>query len=103
MVNSHILYNHLQKNRIELPIFRTAVAESLCLANVIQENRPVGKPSHSASPTPALPKPKKAYIPADDIRFDNYIGVHFLIVLAKKHANHWDANQKPKLIAPNAT
>lgn len=68
MVNSYVLFHRLQTgNRTtELPKFRTAVAESLCSVNSTPENRQVGRPAF----TQQL-KTKKAYIPSDDVRYDN--------------------------------
>lgn len=68
MVNAYILYHRLQRERTQLPNFRTAVAESLCLAGVAQGKRSVGRP---VLQSPILPKPKRAYIPTDDVRYDN--------------------------------
>ncbi|OWR52641.1 hypothetical protein KGM_202606 [Danaus plexippus plexippus] len=71
MVNAYILYHrlHPHADKIELPTFRTQVAESLCVCGTIPVKRSVGRPSNT-TPPPKIPTAKRAYLPTDDIRYD---------------------------------
>lgn len=68
MVNAYVLFHRLHKGDkgIQLPKFRTEVAESLCAVGTNSEKRQAGRPM-----TTPQPKPKKCYIPPDDVRYDN--------------------------------
>lgn len=70
VINAYLLYHriHPHKEKIELPMFRTQVAESLCLCGMASVKRPVGRPS--SSPKTAARAPKRAYLPTEDIRYD---------------------------------
>lgn len=66
MVNAYLLYHRLhQDTDVELPDFRTEVAEYLCLASA-----PVRKRGRPTSATPPPSKIKRAYVPQIDIRYD---------------------------------
>lgn len=71
MVNAYILYHRIQAGRpkIELPIFRTQVAEALSLCGIVPQKRPVGRPS-STSKNERPKAAKRAYHPTDDVRYD---------------------------------
>lgn len=67
MVNAYVLYHRVHaKERIELPVFRSMVAESLCCRTSLK--RSVGRP-RSDTP-PQSKKPKRSYTPQDDLRYD---------------------------------
>lgn len=74
MVNAYLLYQRLHKNtdqsnlNIDLPSFRSEVAESLCQTAF---KRPVGRPAALEPPPPQPQKQQKTYIPSPDVRFDN--------------------------------
>lgn len=67
-------------NKVELPEFRTDVAESLCKSGNATVRRNVGRPSSSTLPTKIKPSPKQ-YFPTQDIRYDQ-VG-HWCIFLKR--------------------
>ncbi|XP_072401095.1 uncharacterized protein [Diabrotica undecimpunctata] len=69
VINAYLLYHriHTKKEKTEFPVFRTQVAESLCLCDMAPVKRPVGRPS-SCSPKTTARAPKRAYLPTEDIR-----------------------------------
>lgn len=100
MVNAYLLYHRLhQDTDIELPDFRTEVAEYLCLASV-----PVRKRGRPASATPPPSKMKKAYVPQNDIRYDQVAHwCSFLDRSGKKCVNCLVVNLKLRLFVQNVT
>lgn len=68
LVNSYLLHRRIHGSTLELPDFRTAVADVLCKYLVQSEKRPVGRPSKiTVSPAPGG---KKTYLPPAETRFD---------------------------------
>lgn len=64
MVNAYILYHRLQRpDLIELPIFRSQVAEAMCK---IGPKKPKGR-----CPSQIAPRAKQMYGPSADVRYDN--------------------------------
>lgn len=67
IVNAYVLYHRVHRNdKVELPTFRSMIAESLCSRTVAR--RSLGRP-RSETP-PKSKKPKRTYTPQDDIRYD---------------------------------
>ena len=71
MVNSYILYHrlHPEMGKLNLPLFRTEVAESLCKHKTVTNKKAVGRPSIS-SPIASPIQVHRSYIPTEDIRYD---------------------------------
>lgn len=71
MVNAYILYHriHQTKENIQLQLFRSEVAESLCKFETVVEKRSIGRPSISKQ-TLSPKVDKRAYLPTIDIRYD---------------------------------
>lgn len=67
----YILYHrlHPQKAKVELPNFRTEVAESRCKSRMALQKRSAGRPS-SASPRASPKLTKRTYLPTEDVRYD---------------------------------
>ncbi|XP_055918622.1 piggyBac transposable element-derived protein 4-like [Eupeodes corollae] len=69
MVNAYILYHRSNKEvTIELPNFRSEVAETLCIIST-DSKKPRGRPVSSPIPPPS--KSKKSYFPTSEVRYDN--------------------------------
>ncbi|XP_055307022.1 piggyBac transposable element-derived protein 1-like, partial [Sitodiplosis mosellana] len=69
LVNSHFLYQRvIRESKIELPDFRSQVAEVMCGMGKGAPKRP-GRPSTKEEPIPKKTQ-KRAYLPADEVRFD---------------------------------
>lgn len=73
LVNAYILYQRLYKldrrtHNIELPNFRSEVAESLCQTEF---KRPVGRPRTPVEPDTPSPKRFKSYLPNAERRYDS--------------------------------
>lgn len=71
MVNAYILYHRVKRHdKIELPVFRTSVAETLCTYGaVLSQKKQVGRPSNTSQLSPKV-SPKRVYIPPVDTRYD---------------------------------
>lgn len=72
MVNAYILYRRvIIDDRLDLPSFRSSVAEALCFFASGAKRR-VGRPVKNDAPKPIPKKTTKTKIPIDDIRFDGF-------------------------------
>lgn len=70
MVNAYLLFKRVRvDDKIDLPTFRSMVAEALCFYASGAKKR-VGRPSSTPQPLPH--KPQKTHLPIDDVRYDGF-------------------------------